>query len=167
MAEYQAKSLNSLSFELTRDNGSIGKLSYKNWFTFSALVEMADHRAYQVEPKGFWGTTIEVKDADKLLLSFSMNWHGDIVVQTYFNNQNNGYLFKHRGLLKESFILADQAGTELLEMKPDLKWKKLSYEYQIITFKNFESLPAQELLLLTCLHCANYYMSMIANVTGA
>ncbi|MCF0072833.1 hypothetical protein LZD49_20300 [Dyadobacter sp. CY261] len=167
MADYQAKSTSSLSFDLTQNGGLIGKLSYKSWFTFHALVEMANHPTYQLEPKGFWGTTIELKEADNRLLTFTMNWDGDIVLQTYFNRQEKGYLFKHRGIFKESFVLIDQDSNELLVMKPELKWKNLTYDYQLTTADRFESLARKELFLLTCLHCANYYVFMIANVAGA
>jgi len=167
MAEYQAKLNNSLSFGLTKGDELIGKLIYKSWFRFNALIEIANSLNYQVEPKGFWGTTIEIKDNDKVLLEFTMNWNGEVVIQTYFNNIEKGYIFKHQGIFKESYILTDQEGIELLTMKPHLKWKLMDYEYQIITSDSFESFPEREILLLTALHCANYYMSMIANVAGA
>jgi hypothetical protein len=61
MADYQAKSTDFLTFELTGGHGLIGSLSYKNWFSFSASIKMANESACQVEPMGFWGITIEVK----------------------------------------------------------------------------------------------------------
>ena len=75
MAEYHAKA-KSLSFILTQNDKLIGKLIYKGWFKFDALVEIAGKSNYQVEPKGFWGTTIELKDNEKVLLQFKMNWSG-------------------------------------------------------------------------------------------
>ncbi|MDR2235089.1 MAG: hypothetical protein LBE92_03115 [Chryseobacterium sp.] len=160
MAEYYAKSQNSLSFEVTKEGRLIGKLSYKSWFKFNAIIEIGDSE-FQVEPKGFWGTTIELKDHERVLLKFRMNWNGEIVIQTYFNEVKNGYLFKHRGIFKDSFVLTDQEGTELLVMKPHLKWTSMNYEYQIITTDAFETFPDKEIVLINTLHCANYYMSMM------
>lgn len=122
MAEYYAKSSSSLAFEVTRDHQFIGKLTYKSWFQFNAVIELLNNISYQVEPKGIWGTTIELKDGEKALLKFRMNWNGEIVIQTYFNEIKNGYLFKHRGIFKESFVLTDVEGTELLVVKSHLKW---------------------------------------------
>ncbi|MDR6805997.1 hypothetical protein J2Y45_003189 [Dyadobacter sp. BE34] len=34
---------------------------------------MANQETYQVAPKGFWGTTIEVKEADRQLMTFALN----------------------------------------------------------------------------------------------
>jgi len=163
MAEYQAKPDDSLSFDLTQGDILIGKLSYKSWFSFNALIAMSNMASYQVEPKGFWGTTIEIKDRENVMLKFEMNWSGEIVIQTDSNDAEKGYIFKHRGFFKESFILANQEGIELLVMKPSLKWSKMSYEYQITTSDDFELFSDKDLLLMTSLHCANYYISMISS----
>ena len=161
MADYQAKSTDTLSFNLTQDEILIGRLFYKGWFKFAASVELANSSTYQIESKGFWGTTIELKEGDNLLITFSMDWRGQIVLQTNFQDSVKEYLFKHRGVFKESFVLIDQAENELLVMKPDLKWSKLNFDYQVSTSDSFESSYGKELLLMTCLHCANYYMSLI------
>ena len=86
MTEYLAKSNNSLSFDVTKDEQLLGKLNYQSWFKFNADVEMANGSTFPVEPKGFWGTTIECKDREKVLLKFKMNWNGAIVIQTFFND---------------------------------------------------------------------------------
>ncbi|OCA71847.1 hypothetical protein BBH99_13685 [Chryseobacterium contaminans] len=160
MAEYYAKSNDSLSFELTKDDQLIGKLIYQNWFRFNAEI-VVSNRAYLIEPKGFWGTTIELKDHDKVLLKFRMNWNGEIVVQTYFDGLKESFAFKHRGVFKESFVLTDQQGVELFVMKPHLKWTSMNYEYHITTSDSFDGFTRKDLLLFTSLHCANYYMSMM------
>jgi hypothetical protein len=166
MAEYQAKLNDALSFDLTKDDALIGKLSYKSWFKFNAVLDITAIGSYVVEPKGFWGTTIEVKDGEKVLLKFEMNWNGEIVIRTYFGDVEQGYIFKHRGVFKESFTLTDPDGTEFLVMKPHLKWTKLDYEYQITTSDTFETFANKEIVLLTALHCANYYLSMMMGSTG-
>ncbi len=163
MAEYQAKSNNSLCFDLTEGDKLIGKLSYKSWFKFDASMEMANDVTYQVESKGFWGTTIEVTQNEKAALKFQMNWNGEIVIQTHSDDIEKGYIFKHRGFFKESFTLANQDGIELLVMKPHLKWSRMSYEYEITTSDDFELFPDKEVLLMTSLHCANYYISMMGS----
>ncbi|WP_415326765.1 hypothetical protein [Chryseobacterium sp. MMS23-Vi53] len=163
MTEYLAKSTNSLLFEITKDEKFIGKLTYKSWFKFDAEIELLNSR-YQIQPKGFWGTTIELKDGETVLLKFRMNWNGEIVIQTNFNEIKNGYVFKYKGIFKESFILTDQEGTELLIMKPHLKWNLMNYEYQITTTDSFEGIHEKEILLMIALHCANYYMSMMMSM---
>ena len=159
MTEYKAQSKGLLSFDVTRNDKFIGRLSYKNWYSFKASVELADNSTYQIEEKGFWGTTIELKHNEKLLLNFKMNWNGDIIIQTYFDRAEADYVFKHKGFLKESYVLLDRKGTELLVMKPDLNWRKLNYNYQLTTTNEFDEFSNSKILLFTVLHCANYYVS--------
>ncbi|GAB3988293.1 hypothetical protein GCM10028807_10630 [Spirosoma daeguense] len=169
MTEYQAKSTKPLTFNITKDDQLIGKLVYESWFKFSSTLELANGSTYQIKPKGFWGTTIEFKDGDNVLLKFSMNWNGDIVIQTFSGGFEKGYIFRHKGIFNESFLLIDQDGIELLVAKPQIKWSKMNYEYQLTTSGAFESLANKEILLITSVHCANYYMSMMmaAGVPGA
>lgn len=164
MAEYYAKSSNSLSFEVFNNDQLTGKITYKSWFNFNAVIELADHQSFQIEPKGFWGTTIELKDNETVLLKFRMNWNGEIIVQTYFDGVKESFVCKHRGVFKDSFVLTDKEGIELLVMKPRFKWNLLNYEYQIATSDDFEKYANKDILLLTSLHCANYYMSMMVVV---
>lgn len=142
MATYQAKSTNGLSFEVSKDSEVIGQLTYGSWFKFNAVITIAD-TAYPVEPKGFWGTSIEVRRGEQVLLSFSMGWKGQIVLQTYFSDAREGYVFDHRGVFRESFVLTDQDGKELLE-----------------------AAHGKDILILTALHCANYYLSMTMATMG-
>ncbi len=165
MTVYQAKS-NKLVFDITKDYTLIGQLTYKSWFKFNATITLPNTTEYEVLPKGFWGTTIEVKDGENVLLEFKMNWSGDVVIQTYFNAVEKGYVFKHRGFFKDSFILLDEDGAELLVMKPHVKWSKMFYEYEITTADAFEALSNKEIVLITSLHCANYYMSMVTASIG-
>lgn len=166
MTEYQAKISNTFSFDITKDNQSVGKLTYKSWFKFDAELELTNHSKYRIEPKGFWGTIIELKEGENVLLKFNMNWNGDIIVQTFFDGIEKDYVFKHRGIFKESFVLIDKEGTELLVMKPHIKWNVMNYEYTITTTDIFEALSNKEILLINSLHCANYYMSMATSSMG-
>ena len=161
MANYSVTAKSILSFDVIKDAQRVGNLTYKSWYKFNAAIVLANGLQYEIEPKGFWGTTVELKEGATLLLQFKMNWNGEIVVQTFFNGVEQGYVIKHRGLFKESFILNNQEGMELLLMKPQIKWKSFNIEYDITTTDTFETLPQKEILLMTSVHCANYYMSMM------
>ncbi len=53
-------------------------------------------------------------------IQYELEW--EIVIQTFFKGVEKDYTFKHRGIFKDSFMLSDQEGNELLVMKPHLKW---------------------------------------------
>jgi hypothetical protein len=161
MEYYQAKSVDTKHFKLTQADTEIGLLEYESWFSFKAEIILADHTRYAVHPKGFWGTTIEIKDQEQVLLDFKMNWKGQILIRTLFGSEENFYILRQKGLLKNTFVLLHQEETELLSIEPDLKWSSLSYDYQLTASDAFAQLARKELLLLTAVHCANYYLTMM------
>jgi len=160
MMEYQAKSTNAKSFQLMKSDELVAYLNYKNWFKFNAEIVFVNRSVYQIEPKGFWETKVELRDGENVLLNFQMNWKGEIIIQAFVEDLEQRCFFRHRGFFKESFELTNQERTKLLVMKPQLKWKKMNYEYQISTSDAFEALPSKEILLMSSLHCANCYMYM-------
>jgi hypothetical protein len=162
MEHYQAKSLDTKHFKLMRADATIGLLEYESWFSFKAEITLADQHRYAVRPKGFWGTTIEVKEQEEVLLDFKMNWKGQILIRTLFGGTEDFYILRHKGLLKSVFILQHQDETPLLSVESDFKWTQLTVDYQLEAAAAFEQLPHKELLLLTAIHCANYYMTMLA-----
>lgn len=158
--EYKATSEKFTHFKISKDNKQIGQLSYKSWFNFSAEIEILNSK-YHIVPKGFWGTTVEVLDGKTVLLKFTMNWNGNIVMNIYFSDVEKNYTFSHKGFLRESFVLSDEKGMELLVMKPNIQWRSMKYDYHITTSEFFETFDEKNILLFTSLHCANYYMSMM------
>lgn len=90
-----------------------------------------------------------------------MNWNGEIVIQTFFDEVEKNYIFRQKGVFKDSFIMTNPNGVELLVVKPDLKWFEMNYEYQISTSDAFEELNHKDILLMNALHCANYFMTIM------
>ena len=164
MGQYRANSTNAQNFSLTFHNEKIGELIYKKWYTFDADILMADGKLYQLEPKGFWDSKIELKDVTDTLLEFKMGWKG-IVIKTYFDNRESHFLLKLKGLLSSKFILLDNTNTELMVAETEFNWSKLNFDYNIETTQQFDSFAHQQLLLLTILHCINYFMISFVSAT--
>ncbi|MDQ2794942.1 MAG: hypothetical protein M3Y12_13195 [Bacteroidota bacterium] len=166
MKHYQVKSADTSHFWLTQDDPEIGRLEYDSGFSFKAKITLADHAQYAVQPKGFWGTTIEIKEQEQVLLDFQMDWKGQILVRTAFDADEAYCIFKQKGLLKNTFLLLDQEKMELLNIEPDFKWSSMNDSYQLVASDAFEQLPRKELLLLMAVHCANYYVNMMASAVA-
>jgi hypothetical protein len=164
MASYTIKSNSTTKFTLTADDKELGALQYEKWFSFKAVITLANYSSYSVEPKGFWGTTIELKQSEKVLLKFKMDWKGNIILQTYFDNTERDFLFKQKDFFKGSYVLLDKEERKLLLMQPDFKWNRLNYDYQVSSTEEFEAFPFKDIMLLAVVHCANYYMSMMTTV---
>ena len=82
-------------------------------------------------------------------------------VNAYLNDVEKNYTFSHKVFFRESFVLTDEKGSELLMMKPSIQWRSLIYEYQMTTSEILETFDEKNILLFISLHCANYYMSMM------
>lgn len=163
MAEYLVKSTNTRTFTLMADAAVLGELKYKEWFSFKATLTLADGRALQIEPKGFWGTTIELKEQGAVVLSFRMNWDGSIVLKSRLGEESHAFVLKSRSLLKNSYVLLDKKGRELLAIQPDFKWSSVNYDYTISSTELFEALAAKDTLVAMAIHGTNYYMTMMTS----
>ena len=161
MGQYKANATNSHNFTLRFDYQKVGELVYKKWYSFSAEMQMTDGTKYQLEPTGFWDSKIELKDDTQTLLEFKMGWKG-IIIKTLFNDSKEVFLLKLKGLLSNKFVLLDTNDEELMAAETSFKWSKLNFDYNIETTQVFDKFENKELLLLTILHCINYYITIVA-----
>lgn len=161
MADYKANSTNSTDFKLTLDDIYIGKLKYDKWYSFKAEILLADNSHYRLEPKGFWDSKIELQKDGKKLLEFEMGWKG-IVIKTLFNSIERKYLLKLTGLLSSKFVLINTDEETLLAVHADFKWTSFNFDYRIETSNEFDHFEDKEILLLTILHCINYYITFVS-----
>jgi hypothetical protein len=161
MGQYAANAINSHNFKLTSNSLNIGELIYKNWYSFSAEILMTDGTKYMLEPKGFWDAKIELKDDSRTLAEFKMGWNG-IIIKTFFKGKEETFLLKLKGLLSKKFVLLDTENEELMVAEANFKWSKLNFEYNIETSSIFDNFDNKELMLLTVLHCINYYVTITA-----
>jgi len=164
MGHYKANSINSQNFVLTIEGQQAGELIYKKWYSFNAEIILSDGSIYQLNPKGFWDATIELKKDSDILLEFKMGWKG-IMIKTFFNNKEETYLLKLNGLLSSKYVLVDTNQNVLMVTEIDFKWNKLRYDYNMETSETFDSFNEKELLLLTILHCINYYVTIMVSAT--
>ncbi|TXK36664.1 hypothetical protein FVR03_17165 [Pontibacter qinzhouensis] len=164
MSNYKANSTNSTDFNLETKGISVGKLKYGKWYSFKAEVVLADNSHYQLEPKGVWDSVIELQKDGKTLLEFEMGWKG-IVIKTLFKGVEKKYLLKLTGILSSKFVLIDTDEKMLLAVDADFKWTSFNFDFQIETTSEFEEFENKELLLLTTLHCINYYITFISSVS--
>lgn len=165
MAEYLVKSTDARTFTMLANATVLGGLKYTEWFSFKSLLTLTDGTTYRIEPKGFWGTTIELKDEETVWLSFKMHWNGTIVLKSKLGGVNKAFVLKNQGVLKNHYTLLDKDGQELLTIQPDFKWSKVNHDYTVNSTELFETLAAKHVLLLAAIHCANYYMHMMVSST--
>lgn len=161
MGHYKANATNNKNFHLVSNNKALGELIYKKWYSFDAEIVKPEGESYRLEPKGFWDSKVELKDNTSTLLEFKMGWKG-IIIRSLLNGREETFLFKFRGLLSNRFSLLDTNNEELLVAETSFNWSKITFDYSIETTQIFDDFDNKELLLLTIVHCINYYMTMVA-----
>lgn len=166
MPIYQVQSTKSYVFTLTQNTEPIGSLIYQSWFSFKAKINLTGKDSFDVKPKGIWGTTIEVKQQESLQLNLKMNWKGEIIVDQKVSDLERHFVFKQRSLLQNTFVLLDRENQELVIVEPNFDWTHWRLEYQLTTSERFEELTQKELLLLTIVHCANYYLTLMTTMAA-
>ena len=157
MANYIAKSTNSLSFYLTSDDEKIGELIYEKWYASNAEIKTFNGANFHLKSKGLWNSKIELKDGEKTILEFKLGWNG-ILIKTFFQNSEKYYILRTKGISSNKFILTDSEKKELLVAEMDTKLDNLNYKYSIRTTNEFESFRNKNILVLALLNCINYYI---------
>lgn len=157
MANYIAKSANSLSFYLTSDDEKIGELIYEKWYASNAEIKTFNGANFHLKSKGLWNSKIELKDGEKTILEFKLGWNG-ILIKTFFQNSEKNYILRTKGISSNKFILTDSEKKELLVAEMDTKLDNLNYKYSIRTTNEFESFRNKNILVLALLHCINFYI---------
>ena len=157
MAEYSVKSEDRKTFSFATNDNFIGDLIYQQRYILKADILLANNLRYQFQPKGDSATTIELKDNENILLNFKMNSRGNITINTKLDNIENHYIFKHTGVFKSTYTLTDSEEEELLVVQTDFKWDKFNQDYNISTSDTFDKFKTKDILLLTVIHCINYY----------
>jgi hypothetical protein len=157
MTEYKVKSDDRKKFCFTNNDNLIGNLIYEQRYNLKSIISLANGLSYHFEPKSDSAMTVELKDNASILLNFKMNSKGNITITTKLENVENDYILKHTGVFKSTYTLVDSKEEELLVIQTDFKWDKFNQDYNISTSNTFDKFKNNDILLLTMIHCINYY----------
>lgn len=164
MKQFTATSTDSKNFNLTMDNIHLGNLKYLKWYSFQADISLDDNSQYQLEPRGFWDSRIELLQNGESLADYKLSWKG-VIINTKFDGIEKNYLLKQKNLFSNKYLLVNSEEKELLSVSSDFKWNKLHLDYIITVSDDFDHYSHKELFLLTILHCINYYLNNNERVT--
>jgi len=167
MAQYQIKSNGRKLFDLELDNKVVGKMKLVGFSQSKAEIIIGSTHLYQIEPKSFWSNTKYLKENGKLLLEFRMRWNGKIEINTYFTANPLTFVFKRKGMFKNSFLLLTDEEREVLSIVPDFKWSKFNYDYTAEVPENLVGLDGLELLIMTSLYCIIYIQNQESSAAAS
>lgn len=162
MSQYLVKSIDQKNYSLLQNEIELSSLAYTNW-TLTELEIIINNSIFEIKPKGFWGTTKELKLNDTLILSIKLDWKGNMILHFEGENEENDFLFKRNGIFSNSYVLQNSQDDILLEIKPDFKWNKLKFEFNIETNDILENMNNKYLLIMCTLFCTKQFIRMASS----
>lgn len=136
-------------YVLTSNEGIfLGSLKLEKWSSSKAQITTQYGDFYDIEKKGFWGTSIGVSKSDAEFAELKMNWKGQIVIDMLANEKGMDYLVKSSNMWKSQFTLFNREDIELLIFTSDYKWKKGHYDFKIDVNPHFTEQIDETLVLI-------------------
>ena len=142
----------SKNFELFDNAEKLGRLTYKNWFSYSAELE-AGKEQYEIKPTGLLGATFAVTIDGADAATFKMNWKGQMTI-TFKDGQE--FAFKRKSMLNSKYVVENAKEQEIIQFIPCFDWIKFKYSYDIF----YNDKTKNILLILLGIYCANYYIAI-------
>ena len=148
-----AKSINSRNFQLFDENNQIlGELIYSKWYSTKAEIKIGT-KIYKTDTKGFWTTSIEISEYEKVLLKFKMDWKGNIIMTSLQDGEKH-FIIKKEKWYSNILVMKDENEKVYFHLKRNFKWKDFKFHYEIALEEDLDAIT-----LLSIIHVVNYFSS--------
>ena len=153
MKTYTATSQNSRNFILENENQEIlGELIYPKWYSTKAEIHIGS-KIFKTDTKGFWTTSVEVTEYERVLLKFKMDWKGNIIMTSLQDGEKH-FIIKKEKWYSNILVMKDENEKVYFHLKRNFKWKDFKFHYEIALEEDLD-----ELTLLSIVHVVNYFSS--------
>ena len=148
-----AKSVDYRSFELFDESEtSLGKIVYPKWYSTKAEIHIGS-KIFKTDTKGFWTTSVEVTEYERVLLKFKMDWKGNIIMTSLQDGEKH-FIIKKEKWYSNILVMKDETEKVYFHLKRNFKWKDFKFHYEIALEEDLD-----ELTLLSIVHVVNYFSS--------
>ena len=148
-----AKSVDYRSFELFDESEtSLGKIVYPKWYSTKAEIHIGS-KIFKTDTKGFWTTSVEVTEYERVLLKFKMDWKGNIIMTSLQDGEKH-FIIKKEKWYSNILVMKDETEKVYFHLKRNFKWKDFKFHYEIALEEDLD-----ELTLLSIIHVVNYFSS--------
>ncbi|GAB3894665.1 hypothetical protein [Spirosoma agri] len=166
MNTYNVTSTERRVFTLTRNDSFVGRLVYDKWFSFQSTIELPGYAPFTVDAKGFDWSNVTVNQNAEVVADFKLTWNGQFVIKTRLDTIADQFLVKQKGVVNNKFVLLTNDGVELLVVEPTYTGTQSTVDYRLSASDAFDEVANRDLLGLVVIHCANYYVAMMAMSTA-
>ncbi len=143
------------TFQLENNKELLGHLRYKNPFSYNAEIVLTNSERYEINPVGFFGTSITVTKDGSEVANLKMNWKGHIVISFLGRGE---FVLKTNGSFRSAYVIENKDGEKLIQFNPKFNWSKFDYNYEIL----YDNKPQDILFVLLGVYASNYYIGVVA-----
>ena len=118
------------NYELFQNAELKGSMQYKNFFEYSAQIQLNDSVPYKIKSKMAWVNPrfeLSQNDNDVGQMRMYFNWKNDVSITL---PDASAYKIVSKGFFSQRYYLVNQSTGEQIEIKRKYNWKKLSYTYE-------------------------------------
>jgi hypothetical protein len=106
----------------------IGTIIYGQWRQAKARVEVADANIYEMEPSGFWRTSIYISKNGMPYGEVKNRW-GDMTITI---ESGQSFTFRRKGFWNVVYVLRSATGeTDLATVRSDFSWRTFGFNYEV------------------------------------
>lgn len=141
------------------------KLKYENWFSSKANAQTSEHQ-YIIKSRNIWWTKFDVFREGRDIGDLSFNWKGNVVIRLLDKrNMQRVFILRGKGIWGAMVQLVDENSKQIFSLKPDFKWSKFNYSYELDLEPDIDPDIDIVELLICCGYAVNLYMSRISTTT--
>jgi len=141
------------NFKIQSDKNDLLELEYKNWFSSIANTNF-DNTEIEIRSKNFWNSSFDIFHSGKDVGNIIFNWRGDALIT--INNEK--YLFKAIEW-NSKFELLNDKEEKIVLIKPNYKWEKKKYDYELEVVTDYFDFSRLVELLIYVGFTANLHMT--------
>lgn len=114
------------NFKIEKDETQLVELAYKNWFSSTAKAVL-NKTEIEIKPKNIWNSSFDIIHDGNLVGDIIFNWKSDAIISI----DNEKYMMKAIGIWGLKFEFINENQDRICLIKPNLKWNKVKYDYDI------------------------------------
>lgn len=156
---FDIKALDYKNFALLEKQNQLGTLTFNNYFSQSCgIIRMNNTINSTFKSKGFFRTGTQIIRGNNVIFSTVSNWLGGLKIFSVCDNKK--YFLRTKNFWKNTKVLLDETGKEILILSKKYNWKNWNYNYSFVVTAEFDSIVEKELLLFSLMQ-SDYKMTQL------
>jgi len=140
-------------FHLVENETNLGTLTYLNWHSYQANIEIAGEK-YELKAKSIFSSQILILKNETEIGHLKLHYDGKLSI---IFNDNETFEFKTKGWSINKYLIENAKKEPQFLLAPEFNWKQFAYNYEITLLKEYNPL-----LILLGIYAGNYFIGIFA-----